>query len=372
MRIIEVNTKKDLKRFIKVPRMLFKDHPCFTPGLDIDENGGYDRKNNPILANSDYKLFLVEDDSCNALGRCIAYIDHSFNEFYKSNIGFFGSFECIDNKDAADLLINACEHWLRANNVDSIRGPINPVAENWGFVYEGYERRSVYLAPWNPEYYHKFFMDNEYSKVKDLYVYEADIKKGYKLPDRYMKFSENFYKRYPYMTLRRLDLKNIKKDAYSIWEISNISLSENWGYVPVDLSVMEDMLKKLKLIVDPDAVLIAEYENKVVGFCLGFPDINGIIKDIDGKLFPYGWAVLIKRLKNLSDYRLFGLAVHPDWQNRALDALMYIQLYDNLLHKRVRMEANYILEDNYRIKNSLEKLGMMKIITYRIYEKSFK
>ena len=57
-----------------------------------------------------------------------------------------------------------------------------------------------------------------------------------------------------------------------------------------------------------------------------------------------------KRLKNLSDYRLFGLAVHPDWQNRALDALMYIQLYDNLLHKRVRMEANYILEDNYRIK----------------------
>ena len=372
MKIINVKNKKEYQQFIRTPKIIFKDNPLFVPPLWMDEKKGYDKKNNPILANSDFQLFLVLDENDKPLARAIVYIDHSFNEFYKSNIGFFGSFECVNDNKCADLLLDSCEKWLKDRKVDAIRGPINPVAENWGFIWQGYDRRAVYLAPWNPQYYHEFFLSRSYEKVKDLYVYEADMKKGYVLPVRYGNFADEFHKRYPAMILRSLDMKNIKQDAYSIWEISNTSLSDNWGYVPLDLDVMEDMLNKLKLIVDPSAVLIAEFEGKAVGFCLGFPDINGVIKDIDGRLFPYGWIVLLNRLKKIRDYRLFGLAVHPDWQNRALDALMYIQLYDNLLHKRVRMEANYILEDNYRIKNSLEKLGMMKIITYRIYEKSFK
>ena len=133
---------------------------------------------------------------------------------------------------------------------------------------------------------------------------------------------------------------------------------------------MEDMLQKLRLIVDPDAVWMAEYNGKAVGFCLGFPDINRIIKRIHGRMLPFGWARLLLGVKSLRDYRLFGLAVHPDWQGKALDALMYINLYTNLAPKKVRMEANYILEDNLRIKNALEKLGMQKIKTYRIYEKA--
>ena len=48
---------------------------------------------------------------------------------------------------------------------------------------------------------------------------------------------------------------------------------------------------------------------------------------------------------------------------------MYIHLYQNLRPKNIRMEANYILEDNLHIKNALERLGMEKTKTYRIYEK---
>jgi hypothetical protein len=165
-------------------------------------------------------------------------------------------------------------------------------------------------------------------------------------------------------------MRRIKEDARSIWEISNIALADNWGYVPLELPVMEDMLRKLKLIVDPDAVWMAEYNGKAVGFCLGFPDINMILKRINGRLFPFGWVQMLFGAKKLRDYRLFGLAVHPDWHNKALDALMYIYLNNNLAPKKVRMEANYILEDNYRIKNAIEKLGMRRIKTYRIYEKN--
>ncbi|MEN6339510.1 MAG: hypothetical protein ABFD03_05235, partial [Clostridiaceae bacterium] len=85
---------------------------------------------------------------------------------------------------------------------------------------------------------------------------------------------------------------------------------------------------------------------------------------------PFGWLRLLLGVKKLRDYRLFGLAVSPEWRGRALDALMYIHLYQHLKAKKVRMEANYILEDNLYIKNSLERLGMRQIKTYRIYEKA--
>jgi ribosomal protein S18 acetylase RimI-like enzyme len=166
-----------------------------------------------------------------------------------------------------------------------------------------------------------------------------------------------------------LDLKNLRQDAKLIWELTNIAVANNWGYVPLELPVMEDMLKKLKLIVDPDAVWIVEEGDKCIGYCLGFPDINVILKKTNGRMLPFGWAKLLFGAKKLRDYRLFGLAVHPKWQGRGLDSIMYINLYKHLVDKKIRMEANYILEDNYRIKNALEKLGMKYIKTYRIYDK---
>ena len=369
MRVAKVANKKDMRRFVAVPEILHGSSDFYVPPIWLEERGAYKKKNNPILINSDFELFLLLDGDDKPIGRTIAYIDFNHNKFYKVKMGFFGAFECIDDAEAANMLIDAAQSYLISKGMESIRGPINPVAENWGFVWDGYDSAPVYMSPWNPPYYHDFFTGAGYSKTKDLLVYEIDVEKGYELPDRYKRFGEKFFELFPNLKIRRLDLKNIKSDAKAIWEVSNIALADNWGFVPLELPVMEDMLKKLKLIVDPDAVWIVEDNGKPVGFCLGFPDINVVLKKIRGRLLPFGWANLLFGIKKVRDYRLFGLAVDPKWQGRALDALMYINLYNHLAHKKVRMEANYILEDNYRIKNALEKLGMRYIKTYRIYEK---
>lgn len=369
MKVINVQSKREMRAFIRLPWRIFKDHPCYVPPLWIEEKKGYGAKANPILANSDFELLLLLDDDSLPIGRAIVYIDHNFNDFYKSNIGFFGAFECVEDALAGKMLIRAAEEWLMDKGIETIRGPINPVAENWGFVLDGFDTPPVYLSPWNPPYYHGFFTNTGYGKVKDLLAYEADLLKGYAMPARFDGFYEKFQKRFPGIRIRRLNMRHIEEDARAIWEITNVAMAENWGFVPLDLAVMEDMLRKLKLIVDPDAVWIAEYEGKAIGFCLGFPDINRIIKRINGRILPFGWAQLLVGAKKLRDYRLFGLAVHPDWQGKALDALMYVNLFNHLASKDIRMEANYILEDNFRIRNALEKLDMQQIKTYRIYEK---
>ncbi|MBN1623452.1 MAG: hypothetical protein JW903_03705 [Clostridia bacterium] len=368
MILTKVTTKKHMKDFVRLPARLHSKSPYYVPPMWMDENNAYYGKKNPILSNSDFVLFLVYDEKQNAIGRTIVYIDFNHNKFYKAKIGFFGAFECIDDSNAADMLIEAAEEWVLQRGMSSLRGPIHPVAENWGFVLDGYDSTPMFMSPWNPSYYHKFFAG--YEKAKDLLVYKADMRTGYKLPERYNLFFERFKKRYPQVKFRRLDMKNIKGDARKILEITNTALLDNWGYVPLELPVMEDMLNKLKLIVDPDAVWIIETEERAIGYCLGFPDINLIFKKTNGRLFPLGWFHLLFGSKKLREYRLFGLAVHPDWHGRGLDAIMYINLYNHLLDKNIMMEANYILEDNLRIKNALVKLGMTHSKTYRIYEKN--
>ena len=286
MRVIEVKTKKEMRDFVRLPSKIFNSQPGYIPPLWVDENKGYQSKYNPILSNSDFILLLLLNDAQKPIGRTIAYIDHNYNGFYQSCIGFFGAFECIDDDAAGSMLVQAAEKWLKGKGVGAIQGPINPVAENWGFVLEGYDRDPVYMSPWNPPYYHGFFTCCGYEKAKDLLVYEADMMKGYVLPERLNGFYDRFIMRYPGIRIRRLDMNRIKEDARAIWEISNIALAGNWGFVPLDLAVMEDMLRKLKLIVDPDAVWIVENNGKAVGFCLGFPDINILLKKINGKLFP--------------------------------------------------------------------------------------
>lgn len=369
MRVVAVRGGKRMHDFVRVPEIIHGDHPCYVPPIWMDENRAYSGKNNPILKNSDFELFLLLDDAGRPIGRTVAYIDFTFNRYYNTRIGFFGAFECIEDGQAAKMLIEAAEDWLRARGMDAVRGPIHPVAENWGFVCKGYDSPPIYLSPWNPAYYHAFFTGSGYAKVKDLLVYEADMEKGYVLPSRYDDFTRRFTDRYPGITIRRIDMRHIHNDAHAIWEISNLSLANNWGYVPLELPVMEDMLRKLKLVVDPDAVWMVENEGEPVGFCLGFPDINILLRRIRGRMLPLGWARLLLGVKKLRDYRLFGLAVRPEWHGRALDALMYIHLYQNLKAKGVRMEANYILEDNLHIKNALERLGMRHCKTYRIYER---
>ena len=369
MKINIVISKKDMKAFVRLPKVLHGNSDCFAPPIWMDEKKAYYGKSNPILSNSEFVLFLLVDERGNAIGRTIAYIDFNHNNFYNTDIGFFGAFECIDDVKAGKLLVSAAESWLSEKGMQIIRGPIHPVAENWGFLFDDYETPPVYMSPWNPEYYHNFFTCCGYTKAKDLLVYEADIGHGYTLPKRFDGFLEKYLKRHPNITIRPLDMKNLKRDAKAILDISNAALADNWGYVPLELPVMEDMLKKLKLIVDIDAVWLVEDGGRPVGYCLGFPDINILLKKINGRLLPFGFLRLLLGLKKLKDYRLFGLAVHPDYHGRALDALMYIKMHEKLAPKNIRMEANYILEDNLNIKNSLERLGMTYIKTYRIYDK---
>jgi GNAT superfamily N-acetyltransferase len=356
--------------FVTFPSRLYEKDPIWVPPVWADERTAYIKEKNAILVNSDFDLLLVYDDQGRTAGRCLVYIDHTYNSYYQSKTGFFGAFECVDSYTAAEILLNEAAAWLGERGMDRMLGPINPVAEFWGFLLEGFDTPPVFLSPYNPPYYNDMMERYGMGKAKDLLSLEASREWGYTIPERFERFSEILLQRCPGFGLRKIDTKNLIREAEHIWEITNTALSSNWGYVPVDRGVMEDMVRRLKPVLDPDAVWFVEDRGNPVGFALGFPDINPILSRTRGRLFPFGFIRILRAKKTVQRYRLLSLAVLPEYHGKGLDVLLYRQLYRALSPKITTLEANYILEDNLRIRNALEKLGLRHIKKYRIYEKA--
>jgi GNAT superfamily N-acetyltransferase len=295
-------------------------------------------------------------------------VDRSFNDFYKSATGFFGSFESED-AEAADALLAETEAWLASRGMNAVRGPINPVSECWGFLLEGHGRPATFLSPYNPPRYNEYVHGRGYAKAKDLLVYEADALEGYRIPERFLDFQRRLLERRPTLAVRRLDLRSLEREAEAIWRISNESVSGNWGYVPLDREELAGVMRQLKPIADPDAIWMVEDSGRAVGYALGFPDLNILLRRIRGRLLPFGFLTLLTGVRRLRDFRLFALAVLPAYQGLGLDVLLYVSLFQALQPRGVRLEANYILEDNARIRNALEKLALARTKVYRVYER---
>ena len=368
MHIQIVADAKAMRAFVLFPRQLYRHDRCWAPPLWHEEKCSYIASNNVVLQANEHILYLAIHDGA-VVGRILVFIDASHIAHTGELVGFFGSFECIEDIRVSLLLLDAAEAWIRGRGLSYMRGPINPIAESWGFLLEGYDSLPVLMAPYNPSYYHGMMHDAGMAKIKDLYAYEADTRSGYTIPDRIERFTSTLLSRKPDLSVRPLDPSRLLEDARHIWHITNTALANNWGYVPVELPVMQDMVKRLKPILDPQAIWFVQDAGLPVGYALGFPDPNAIFQAIHGRLLPFGFMVYLRRKGSIRRYRLFGLGVLPQYHGLGLDVLLYHSLYKALGPKEPLIEANYILEDNWNIRNALEKLGLRRTKTYRIYQK---
>jgi ribosomal protein S18 acetylase RimI-like enzyme len=368
MNIRPVISKEDLKTFIHFPYQLYKSDPVWVPPLRSEQKNQFDVKRNPLLEHCEWQLFLLEDKG-KTIGRIAAFIDTLAVEFWKERIGLFGYFECIPNPRAARMLLEAAREWLMAKNCTSMRGPWSFVSQEWGLVIEGYEPSPVVMAPYNPPYYEKFFTDYHIKKVKDLLCWYVSAKEGYKIPERIMRLTDAVRSRYQ-VKIRQLDMKNYDREVKIIIELANSSIIDNWGYSPVTESEVQAMARDMKPVIQPKGVLFAEdNQGNPIGFAITLPDVNTLLKGLNGRMFPFGFIKLLTGIPRLRRYRMFALGVSPEYQGKAIDSLLYRALNESLYAPNVWMEINYVLEDNWPMVNAIKKLGATPLRRYRVYEK---
>lgn len=367
MKVAAVQTKRELEKFIDMPYRIYRDDPNWPPPLRSEVRGQFDPRRNPLLDHCDYALFILWEDR-KAVGRIAAFIDRLAVDYWGEPVGLFGYYECPPDEAASRLLLDAAREWLSARGMGAMRGPWSFVSQEWGSVIEGFTPPPVVMAPYNPDYYNRQYQAYGLRKVKDLCVYEADAARGYTIPDRILTLTDRVAERYG-VHVRPLDMGNFEREIDTIIDLSNQSLAQNWGYSPVTDAEVRAMARDLKPVIHPKAVLFAEDRHgRPIGFAIAIPDVNLILKKIRGRLLPLGWLHLLWMLPRLTQYRMFALGVNPEYHGRAIDSLMYRALYEACYSPTVRMEINYVLEDNAPMNNAIHKLGATLIRRYRVYE----
>jgi len=222
------------------------------------------------------------------------------------------------------------------------------------------------MCPYNPPYYNRQVTDFGMRKAKDLLVFYGDAGAGYTMPERFGRLFDRIAERY-HITIRAADLRHLERDAAIMIDIMNKSIVYNWGSYPVTEEEAIRLARDLKQIVDPSVVLIAEVDGKPIGFLIGLPDINVLLKGLNGHLFPIGVFRFLFGLKKIRRYRLWALGVLPEYHGRGIDSLLFWRVYQSLGPRKAYAEINYVLEDNVKMLNPLVKAGFTHIKTYRVY-----
>lgn len=367
MNITAVQTKHDLNKFIELPYQVYRDDPNWVPPLRSEVRGQFDAKRNPLLDHCEYSMFLLWDNE-QVIGRIAAFIDRLAVDYWQEAVGLFGYYECPPNKEASMLLLETARKWLSARGMTAMRGPWSFVSQEWGSVVDGFSPPPVVMAPYNPDYYNQQYQAFGFSKVKDLVVYEVDARKGYTIPERILTLTDRVTERYG-VRVRPLDMQNFEREVDLIIDLSNQSLAANWGYSPVTEDEVRALAHDLKPVIHSKAVLFAEdRQGKAIGFAIAIPDANVIFKKIRGRLLPFGWFHLLWMLPRLTQYRMFALGVIPEYHGKGIDSLIYRALYESCYNLQIRMEINYVLEDNAPMNNAILKLGASMIRRYRVYQ----
>ncbi len=368
MEIKQVTTQKDLKRFIGLPYKLYRKDRDWVAPLRSEQEAQFDPRKNPMLDHCEYALFIaVENDT--VLGRVSAFVDRLAVDYWREPVGLFGSYECVEDVTVSDQLLQAASNWLKSRGMQFMRGPWSFASQEWGLVVEGFTPPPVILAPYNPPWYNEHMKNADFHKVKDLLVYYIDAREGYQIPERILLLTEKIQRRYG-VRVRGVNMKDLENDVVTILKVANESIADNWGYYPVTEAEARAMARDMKAIVNPKALLIAEDPSgKPIGFAMSLPDLNLLTKGLQGRLFPLGFLRMLFGLKGIQQYRMWALGVIPEYQGRAIDTLLYRATYDALFSPQIRLEINYVLEDNDRMNNALIKLGVKPLRRYRIYQK---
>jgi hypothetical protein len=289
--------------------------------------------------------------------------------------GQWGMFEALGGEAAAALIATA-EEWLRTQGMTRALGPISlSIWDEPGLEIEGFSQPPTVMMGHHKPEYQGWIGAAGYRKAKDLLTYEVDIEHwDDPMIDRLIAMGERNSK----IHIRRVDKSRFNEEARVILNLLNDAWSTNWGYVPLTEAEIAYAGKKLKPIIYEDLVRIAEYDGEPVAFMITLPDINEMIADLNGKLFPFGWAKLLWRLRNPRTRRarvpLMGVAKKLHGTRLASQlAFMLIEFTrrDCVGKFGIKVgEFGWILEDNKGMLSIAQLPGATVNHRYRIFEKA--
>lgn len=363
--IVEVLQKRDLDAFIGFPLSLYRNDPLYAPQLRRDMRIHFSRKN-PFLRSADVKFFLAMKDG-RVSGRIACVINHHHIELHHERAGFFGFFESVNDRGISGALLGRVCGELRDRGLEVMRGPMNfSTNEECGILIDGFANPPMLLTPYNPPYYPELLEDFGMAKAKDLYAFVYSVQDA--LPEKVLRVAAIAEKRG--VSVRPADKRHFVDYMRAFKEVYNSAWHRNWGFLPLTDDELLYSAERLKPLVVPDLILIAEERGGPVGFLGLIPDYNSVLRHLRGKLTPLSLIKALYYSRRITGLRLLLLGIKEEYRNRGVDALLFREGYKGIRRGNYKtVEFSWILEDNIPVIRIVEMFGGQLYKKYRIYER---
>jgi GNAT superfamily N-acetyltransferase len=365
--IRKVETKKDLKSFIRFPWAVYQGDPHWVPPLIMEMKDRLNRRKHPFFEHAEADYYLALRDG-RPVGRIAAILDRNHNEAHQEKTAFFGLYESFNDPDVARALIDTAAAWGAARGMDRLRGPVNlSMNDECAFLLEGFDAPPVVMMTYNPRYYLGLMDTCGLEKAKDLYAFLKGRER--KLSPKAEEFLERL-RRSNQFSFRTLTKARLQQDALNIAAIYNAGWQKNWGFVPWTDSEMKHMAKNLAQFADLDLVFFAEHKGRTVGFAAALPDFNQVFRKMNGRLFPFGILKFLAGRRKINGVRAIVFGVVPEFMHTGLAYLLYDEFEKAIIAKGHEWcELSWQLEDNQAINHFAASIGAVLYRKYRIYEK---
>jgi len=376
LKIEPVQSKADEKVFLVLPHVLYKTDPVWRAPLAFERADHFNPVKNPGAATHDNrKLFLARRGS-DVVGRIAAFINPVHQETYQDEGGFFGFFDCEANSETGGALLEAAEGWLESRGVKKIIGPAQwSVNEECGLLIDGFDTPPVVMMPYGRADYQSMIEAQGFKKAIDMLAYQADLYAGYprpKIDQMMVKYADKS----PDIEIRSMRTNAFLDDISIVMDIFNDAWSENWGFLPFSDEQIKHMAKEIRPLMFKEGLWIGEIQGEPVAYIWMIPDLNEAIRDLGGKLLPFGWAKLIWRLKvkGVKQARIPLMGLRKEWHNTRKGLAIVAKLCETVFEAGrqkgfTHCELSWILEDNEGMKSICEQAEAKPYKTYRMYEK---
>ena len=371
MQIIEVKNKQHANDFLDVAREVYKNDPVWVCPLDQEINSVFDPKENVFFQNGDAIRWVFKDDQGNLIGRVAAFINENKANFADKRLGGIGFFECIDDQAVAFAIFDTAKAWLAERKVTVIQGPIN-FGENdsfWGLLVEGFTHPSNGMV-YNPPYYRKFFEDYGFKKKMEQLTNHLNVEDG--LPERFNKIAKYAISKRPNLTLKPLSEKHFDERAEDFMTIYNAAWAGHENFTPIKKEYVKETFKKVKPFYDPKYIWFAYIDGQPASFVLVLPDVNQILKHLNGKL--HLWNKLrffwLKKRKTITRLRVWAMGTHPKYQNLGLESVLTYKCFEGAAQSHYEEgELSWVGDFNEKMLAIHKALGAVpgkKHITYEL------
>lgn len=366
---LDLRDRRQIREFIRLPFRLYEKFPLWVPPLEMEVRKLLNPAKHPFYRYSQAAFFLAYRDKPEPVGRIAVIDNRRYNDFFHSKTAFFYWFECEENPEASAGLFEAAFDWARARGLGQMIGPRGFTAlDGRGVLVEGFEYRPAFGIAYNPPYYPVLIESSGFRPYHD-YLSGYLRRETARFPERVAELAERVTARRGLQVVNFRSRRELRGLIPHLERLYNASLGGVRDNIPIDQDDVAAMADMLLSFADPDLVKLVMKGDEIVGFIMAYPDVTRAVQRIKGRLFPWGWLVMLREFKRTEYVDMNGIGLKEEYRGLGGFAILASEIAKTLLGKHQYKVADFVQVDttNENMLREIANFGVDFCKRHRVY-----